>query len=195
MLKLFRNENTPYFLSEVKVLQRNHLFQDCQGTGLICPLQLRMLPSPFSQLLCIAVTAIHVFNTVGHPWLQFLEQPSHPGKQAGSCQDLRWIKLIENSDTFTHAKRKRSTLPVANANEELLGHVWKRFLCNRCHPCDVKNLCVLPTRVRTNTEHRAWSQMCGLQPAWHLPVYFILSSDWSYSVYRTWPGTVLKMFV
>jgi hypothetical protein len=81
-------------LSEVEVLQRIHKFQDRQGTGLSHPLQLRMLPNLLSQLLCGAVAAIQIFHTPGHPWLQsagravLLKQPSYPGKQAGSCQDL-----------------------------------------------------------------------------------------------------------
>ena len=141
----------PYLFSEVKVLPRIHLFQDRRGTGLSQPLQLGFLQSLLSQLLCAAVAAIQIFNT-GHPWLQcagravFLKRPSHPGKQAGSCQDLEWIKLIENSNTFTHPKWKRGTLPVANANEELLGQLWKCFLCNRFCPCDVKDLCVRKSR-------------------------------------------------
>jgi hypothetical protein len=146
--------SVPYLLSEVKVLQRNHLFQDHQGTGHSRHLQLRMPSSPFSQLLCIAVTAFHISNTLGHLWLQFLKQPRHPGKHAGSCQDLQWIKLIEISNTFTHSKRKRSTLPVVNAYEELLGQVWKRFLCIRCHRCDVTNVCVCVLHSRYKNQHR-----------------------------------------
>jgi len=161
--------SVPYLLSEVEVLQRNHLFQERQGTGLGRPLQQRMPSSPFSQLLCIAVTAFRISNTLGHPWLhtvtafrisntlghpwlQFLKQPRHPGKQAGSCQDLQWIKLIENSNTFTHCKRKRSTLQVTNGYEELLGQVWKWFLCIRCLRCDVKNVRVL--QLRDKNQHR-----------------------------------------
>ena len=83
-----------YLLSEVEVQQRIHKFQDRQGTGLSHPLHLRILPNLLSQLLCGAVAAIQTFHTLGHPWLQragqavFLKQPIHPGKQAGSYQDL-----------------------------------------------------------------------------------------------------------
>jgi len=132
-----------HLLSEVEVLQRVHIFQDRQGTGLSHPLQLRMLPSLLLQLLCGAVAAVQMCNTLGHPWLPsagravFIKQPTHPGKQADSRQDLEWIKLIENSNTFTHSKWNQSTLPVANADEELLGQLWKCFLCNRCHSYDV----------------------------------------------------------
>lgn len=141
-----------YLLSEVEVLQSIHKFQDQQGTGLSHPLQLRMLPSLLFQFLCSAVAAVQICNTLGHPWLPsagrsvVIKQPTHPGKQADSCQDLEWIKLIENSKKFTHSKWNQSTLPVANANEELLGQLWKRFLCNRCHPCDVTYLCALESR-------------------------------------------------
>jgi hypothetical protein len=146
--------NVPYLLSEVKVLQRNHLYQNRHRTGLSRPVQLRMPQSPFLQLLCIAVTVIHIFSTVVHPWLQFLEQPSHPGKRAGSRQDSQRTELIKNSNTFTHSKQKRSTRPVAYANEKLLGQVSKCFLCNRCHPCDVKKL-YYNQEIRTNTQYSA----------------------------------------
>lgn len=141
----------PYLLSEVEVLQRYHKFQDRQGTGLSHPLQVMMLPSLLLQLLFSAAAAVQTCMPA-HPGLPnagravFIKQPTHPGKQADSCQDLEWIKLVENSNTFAHSKWHRSTLPVANANEEFLGQLWNCFLCNRCHPCYVTYLCVLESR-------------------------------------------------
>jgi len=142
----------PNLLSEVEVLQRVHKFQDQQGTGLSRPLRPRMLPSRLLQLLCGAVAAVQTCNTPARPWLPnagravFIKQPNHLGKQADSCQDLEWIKLIESSSTFAHSKWRRSTLPVANADEELLGQVWKWFLSNRCRPRYVMYLRVLESR-------------------------------------------------
>ena len=88
----------PYFLSEVEVLQSIHKFQDQQGTGLSHPLRLRMLPSLLLQLPCGAVAAVQICNLLWHPWLPnagqavVIKQPTHPGKQADSCQDLEWIQ-------------------------------------------------------------------------------------------------------
>ena len=59
--------SVPCFLSEVKVLQRNHLFRDRKGTGLSRPLQPKIPPSPFSRLLCITVTAVHILRQNGTP--------------------------------------------------------------------------------------------------------------------------------
>jgi len=153
----------PYLFSEVEVPQRIHKFQDQQGTGLSHPLRLRMLPSLLSQLLCSAVTAVQTCNMLAHQWLPnagqavFIKQLSHPGKKADSCQDLEWIKVTENSNMFARSKGHWITLPVANANEELLGQLWKCFLCNRCRPCYVTYLCV--------PESREWNRhatLCGV---------------------------------
>ena len=83
------------------------------STGINCRKEKKSCSESWSG----AVTAVHIFNTLRHPWLQFLVQRSHSGKQVGSCQDLQWIKLMENSNTFAHSKWKHSMLPVANANE------------------------------------------------------------------------------
>jgi len=57
----------PYLFSEVEAQQSSHTFQDRQGTGLSHLLQLRMLPSLLLQLLCGAVAAIQICNTLGPP--------------------------------------------------------------------------------------------------------------------------------
>jgi hypothetical protein len=60
----------------------------------------------------------------------------------------------------------------------------------------MSHTCVYWSReTESDTQHSAGSQMCGRQPAWVLPVYFMLSSIRSYSVYRMWPNSVLIFYL